>query len=123
MTDPVCHIPPETVVDQPQPQNLPAIPPAQPNVQSLAQTVNAMRQTIMILTGRQGVQGPQGVPGKPGQSGNAQSKKAQWTEASRQTEQVKIYNPNDNTQFIEVERINSLTMKDSATNQTWTWRR
>lgn len=117
MTDaPVCHIPPKTPSTQPNPVNIPSIPPARPDVQSLMHTVNAMRQVIMILSGQQGLRGPQGAPGN-----NAKSKPARWSESNRQTEKVKVYNPNDKTQFIEVERINSLTMRDAVTGETWNW--
>lgn len=112
----VCHIPPVVPTNtQPGPNNLPSIPPAVPTIASLTDTVNRMRQVIMILTGQQGTQGPRGPAGK---DNNA---KAKWSEVSRTVETVKIHNPNDKSQFIEVERINKLVMGDSSTGQTWTW--
>jgi|SRR5712664_913789 len=125
MTDqaPVCHISPTTAKDQPQPVNLPAVPLAQPNIQSLVTTVNALRQTILLITGQQGPRGPAGQAGRSGGGGGAKSNKAQWTEQSRTVETVKVHNKDDDTQFIEVERINHLVMKDAASGQTWTWDR
>lgn len=115
---PVCHIPPATSVDQPGPVAIPAIPPATPNLASLVATVNAMRQVIIFITGQQGPAGPQGAAG-----GGAKTKPVRWTEESRSTEKVKIYNPDDNTQFVEIERINKLTMQDGVTGESWTWSR
>lgn len=121
MTDaPVCHIPPVEPSTQPTPQNLPGIPLASPNLQSLTHTVNAMRQVIMIMSGQMGVQGRPGAPGKDGKNTDA---KATWTERNRSTEKVKIFNPSDKTQFVEVERINQLEMRNKDTGQTWTWHR
>lgn len=118
-TAPVCHIAPVDDPQQPSPQNLPSIPPAQPNLASLVQTVNAMRQTIIILAGQQGVAGAQGAAGQ-----NA-SAKGTWTEnrQARVTEKVKIYDPSDNTRFVEVDRVNALQMVNKATGQTWVWSR
>ncbi len=116
MSAPVCHIPPTQPSRQPSPQELPSIPVAQANVQSLTASVNAMRQVINYITGRQGPQGPQGTSGSP-------SKPARWTEASRSTGTVRIYNPDDKTQFVDVEQINQLTMKDGVTGESWSWNR
>jgi hypothetical protein len=115
MSAPICHVPPpDTTIPQPGVRALPAIPVAQPNLQSLMATVNALRQTVNILTGQQGING----------ANNAKSdNKGQWVEDRRTTEVVKVYNPDDRSQFIEVERINRLVMKDKGTNQTWTWTR
>jgi hypothetical protein len=120
---PVCHIPPETTVtDQPGPVGLPSIPPAGPTIASLMSTVNAIRNQIMIITGRQGSQGRQGAPGRNGSSNNA---KGTWTEQARVVETVRIYQNNDPTSenWIDVERINKLAMVNKDTGQQWTWDR
>lgn len=115
---PICHVPPVTPQTQPGPVSLQSIPPAQPNIASLVATVNAMRQTIIFLSGQQGRRGQQGAPGN-----SQKSPPARWTEAGRTTEKVKVYNPDDKTQFVEVERINSLQMKDGITGESWSWNR
>lgn len=117
---PVCHIAPETSPQQPGPTNLPGIPPALPNLQSLVQTVNALRQTVIIMSGQQGTQGR---PGAPGQNGGNNNARGTWSEAKRATQKVKVYNKDDKTQFIEVERINRLEMVNKDTGQTWVWER
>jgi hypothetical protein len=117
---PVCHIPPVTPTTQPSPLNLPSIPPAVATLQSLAATVNAMRQVVIVLAGQQGrpgVPGPQGQPGK--------SSKGTWSETSRAEETVKIYQNNDPStgNFVEVKQINKLVMSNKDTGQNWTWNR
>ena len=120
---PVCHIPPKNNINQPGPQNLPAIPPAQPNIQSLMNTVNALRQVVNQLTGRQGSQGPAGQAGAQGKPGT--SAKGTWSEQNRQEETVKIYQNNDPStgNYVEVKQINKLVMENKDTGQTWTWKR
>jgi hypothetical protein len=119
MVDPtVCHIPPVVPSTQPSPINIPSIPPAEANIPSLQNTVNAMRQALQILLGQQGVQG---TPGQPGR--NAQSATGQFTESHRVTEVVRVFNPDDPTQFVDVERTNQLIMGNKATKQTWTYNR
>lgn len=118
----VCHIPPDTTVDQPDPLNLPGIPPPDATVEGLLATVNAMRQTILIITGQQGVQGPRGQAGPRGKDTSA---KGQWTEnkANRVTAKVKVYSKTDPTQFVEVEQVNQIEMVNKDTKQTWKWQR
>lgn len=117
---PVCHIPPDTVIDQPGPIALPSIPPAQPNLQSLMNTVNQMRLVINYLSGRQGPQGPKGKSGD-----NAKAKPARWTEAGRVVEIERVYQNNDRSSpnYIDVQRINQLRMRDGVTGESWTWDR
>lgn len=119
---PVCHIPPDVPTDQPSPKNLPAIPPAQATLQSLQASVNAMRQVVLIITGQQGSQGRPGAPGQNGQNANA---KGTWSEITRTTSKVKVYQNNDPStgNYVEVEQINSLTMGNQDTGQTWRWSR
>lgn len=116
---PVCHIPPVTVTTQPKPVNLPNIPPAGPTIDSLVATVNALRQNLIFITGRQGPQGPQGGQGAAAKKGPP----ARWTENVRVTETVRIYDPNDKETFVDVERINQLVMNDQVTGEKWTWDR
>jgi hypothetical protein len=116
---PVCHIPPVTETNQPGPLNIPSIPPAQPTVQSLTATVNAMREVIMYLTGQRGQAGANGAAGAKSSPAPAGS----WTQKQIVTEVVRVYNPNDNTQYVDVERVNKLVMGNDATKQLWTFQR
>lgn len=117
---PICHIPPESVAVEPHPVNLPGIPPAQPNIQSLVQTVNTMRQVLLYITGQQGPRGPQGAPGN-----NAKAQKARWVEASRNTVKVRVFQNNDKSSpnWVDIEQINGLKMTDGITGESWSWSR
>lgn len=113
MTDPVCHIPPITTINQPGPTALPAIPPPAPNVQSLLATVQALRQIILIITGQQGQQGQQGAAGKNAPSGS-------WKQAAPVTEVVRIFQNNDPSSgnWVDVQRINRQEFDNAASKQT-----
>lgn len=97
----VCHIPPVNQIKQPAPHNVNSVAPAQPNIESLTATVNQLRQLLLALLNR----------------------KQQWVEFSRVTENVKVTNPSDPTQFVVVNRINQLRMIDQITGFTWEWNR
>lgn len=119
MSAPVCHVPPENArIPQPGVRNLPSIPIAT-DMHSLYAAVNAMRQTIQIITDQQQTQ-INNFSRKPDPE-----KKTQWIEQARVVEKEKIYQNNDPStgNFVEVERINSLTMADKNTGQTWRWDR
>jgi hypothetical protein len=47
-----------------------------------------------------------------------------WTEdgSQRVTEKAKVYNPDDETQYVEVERLKECTMIDVATNKKYKMR-
>jgi hypothetical protein len=114
---PVCHIPPTTPDNGQLPKNLPAIPPAT-DLKSALNAINVMRQIIQIITNQQPIIINQG------QSNNSSKfKTASWRESSRKTEKIKVYNPQDKSQWVEIERINELTMEDNNSNSTWRWTR
>lgn len=119
MAAPVCHIPPTTPVSQPAPKFLPAIPPATDLASALA-AINQIRNVIHILAGQQGNAGPRGASGKDGTNANAN---VQWVEESRVEETIRIKNPDDPTQFVDVKRINQLKMKDQKSGQAWVFNR
>jgi hypothetical protein len=121
---PVCHIPPPNTPGNPQPRNMPGIPgpvgtgSSQADINAL---LNALRQALLTLLGmlnnNNNATGTITSP-KP-------SKPAQWNETNRVTSTVKIFQNNDPTSpnFVEVEQINSLTMTDKSTGNTWVWKR
>jgi hypothetical protein len=45
----------------------------------------------------------------------------QWQEVSRVVTPVRIFNPNDNQQWVDVERVAQLTFQDQTTNGLWQW--
>lgn len=116
---PICHIPgekPEVVTPT---NTMKAIPIAEPNMRSLVATVNALRDMVHRLSGQDQSGQGQGTGLKAPQ----EKQKVQWTEQKRTVKKERIYQNNDKTSenWVEVEHINSLTMVDKNTGQTWTW--
>jgi hypothetical protein len=122
---PVCHLPPIVDVPQPAPTTLPAIPQATSDPESLLAAIQALTAGYNQLAGMldqrpQSVNGVDGQPGAPGQKGKSGGN---WTEQSRQVKTIRVFNPNDKTQFVDVQVINQLVMIDQSTSKTWTWNR
>lgn len=117
---PVCHVPPSTpaITPQPGPANIASVPPAGPSIASLVATVNALRQVVQQITGQSGV--INNFTTQP-----SKSKPARWVEDARVVETERVFQNGDKTSqnWVDVERINSLTMKDGVTGETWRWDR
>jgi hypothetical protein len=56
-------------------------------------------------------------------SGSITMQKENFQEVDRQTEDVRVENPDDSDQYVIVKRINSLTMRDVKTGSLWRWSR
>jgi len=126
MSDPICHIPPVAPTPGRPTVTIPPIPQARPDVNSLLATVNALRQAVLILSGAQTTTGQnKGNEGGffNGFTSGSSNKGTQWSEQSRAVEKVRIFQNDDKTSenWVDVERINSLTMVDKNTKQTWKW--
>jgi hypothetical protein len=117
MVAPVCHDSRDQVITQPAPKKLPAIPVATDLASALA-AIAALTTIVRSLT-QPPVQNNYGGVG----GGGEPSKPQRWTQDKRVTETVKITNPDDPSQFVEIQRIKSLTMKDGQTGETWVWNR
>lgn len=118
MAAPVCHIPPvPPPTTQPTGNRLPSIPAAT-DLASALRAISAMRQAIQQLSNQ--ITQDNGVING---FRTKQNQGATWTEDRRVTENVRITNPEDDSQYIDVERINMLRMKNKDTGQTWTWNR
>lgn len=118
MAAPICHLPDGFATPQPDAPALPSIPLATDLPSALA-AINGIRQWIAQQQPKKGFS--EGVKTKP--DPKPQSKDGRWVEASRETKTEKIYNPNNRSQYIEVERINKLTMRDRQTGEKWVWNR
>lgn len=124
MSAPVCHIPPANpTTTQPGPKPLPGIPQPTPTLEGLLATVQALKTVIERITNQNTLDNgfSNGFTRKP----DPNDRKVQWVEQARVTEKVKVYQNNDPStgNFVEVERINKLTMADKNTGQTWVWDR
>jgi hypothetical protein len=122
---PVCHIPPNNTIGDPQPQNLPGIPgPVNPmgNQQDInnafAALLNALRLLLLQLANQRN--------GGNGTSGSTPDKnKPTWKEQSRVEQTVRVFQNNDpsSPNWVDVKQINQLTFADKNTGATWKWDR
>lgn len=144
-TAPVCHIPVDEVISQPQPAKFPPLSRVN-DLTSLLNTVNNMVLILEQLTGQTPTAGPVGLrgtggaagssgvsgsPGKQGKNGKdgkdgKPAKTGSWTEdrSQRVEEKIKIYQDNDNTSpnWVEIKRINRVVFTNNA-GQTIVWKR
>jgi hypothetical protein len=119
MAAPVCHVSKDQVISQPAPKTQPSIPLATDLASALA-AIGALKKIVENLTQPQ----PQNNTGGNGfKTTNNPPPNGTWQQQSRTTEKVKITNPSDPSQFVEIERINALTMVDTTTGNTWKWNR
>ncbi len=131
---PVCHVSVDEVLTQPPARKLAYIPPAT-DLQSALRAIEALRQNILVLTGQLAAQRPTiaffsqgGAAGTGSQVAGARPSNSKpgsnpdqgrWIEQSRTTEVKRITNPDDESQFVDVQQINRLTMQDTVTGELW----
>ena len=121
---PVCEIQPVISTEQPTAPALPAIPVATDLASALG-ALNAIgmwiRQATPILTqlARQG-----GISGfKTKSSGKKAGQQGRWTPVQQQYKTVRVTNPNDPSQYVDIQQIETLTMGDTITGEKWVWTR
>lgn len=117
---PVCHVAPTADIPEPAGLNLPSVPvPVDTNP-----TINALIQGYNGLAGNVPASGGGGAGG--GLSGFKTKKDTsvgRFIEQSRQTQKVRVTNPDDDSVYVDVMVITALTMKDTKTGETWVWTR
>jgi hypothetical protein len=138
---PVC---PDNVYRQPAfwPVELqrPPIPVALPTLPSVVQVLNQIVQNFnTLITHPLGLGNGASLPGAPGAIlilgvGQVGAKaaahtnatggaKGKWVEVARNTEDVRVENPDDSDQYVIVRRINLLKMRNTTTGEEWTFDR
>jgi hypothetical protein len=119
---PVCHIPPKTTPGSPQPFDTPGIPGPASDLQSAIALINALRLAIMQLTDQNDRRRDQGITNN---FISQEDKPSDWFEVKRVTEKVRVYQNNDKTSpnYVDVEQMNSLTMRHRKTGALWRWNR
>lgn len=55
-------------------------------------------------------------------SGGKRISETAWREVARNTEQVRIHNPDDENQWVQIERITELVLQDPNTDQQIYWK-
>lgn len=94
---PVCPVSrSQAVANQP-----PTTPSAIPLANDLPSAIRAINQIINIF--------------------NLNPLVPQWQEVQRTVTPVRIFNPNDNQQWVDVERIAQVTFQDQTTNGLFQW--
>lgn len=125
---PVCHVPPANQSANPQVHDLPGLGgPPQPTIASLVRAVTDLQRVVKSLSGQVQPIRPSDNTGSNGFKTKEDKKKddSRWSEEGRVTEKKKIYQNNDKTSdnWIEVEQINQLKMRDKVTGEHWAWDR
>ena len=121
----VCNINTGLQPNQPQIPPYPAIPLAN-DLASALQAINALRNIVQGLLNQVGslypsINGSPGRQGQPGQNANSNAGgNFQEVPGSRQTQTVKVTNPDDAEQYVTVEIITGVSFKNSA-GQTLVW--
>ena len=98
------------------PSGMPGVvTPAIPRATDLPSAIQAINQLIMMLQ----------QPTHPNmflQINNTMPfPMSRWVETNRVTTKVRIFNPNDNSQWVDVERISNLTFTDRSNNDKFNW--
>lgn len=107
---PVCHIPPTKSTPQPGPRQFGQVPPAT-DLPSAITAINQLIQIIQQLTNT----GPSN-----GGGGTVSSGSGNYNERRRVTEVVRVYNPDDHSQYVDIQRTNLLEMTDTKGGR-WTY--
>lgn len=103
-TAPVCGLVSEAPAPSKDANPLPYVPIAR-DLQSAIRSINALRSWFY------GPHGPNSL--RPGD----------YKEVNRVSEVVRVVNPDDKDQYIDVKRINYVVMKDKKTGSKWVWKR
>lgn len=113
---PVCNI--DAVVPAPTGITSPlaAIPVANGN--NTVQVLNALRQAIMNIYNQNS--GSRSSSGS-GAGGTQNPALGKFQQTDIQTKLVKIYNPDDNTQWVQVRQVTAVTWTNHTTGQTITY--
>lgn len=115
--------------NQPAGPSIAAIPSWDGSAEGLGGTINALVDAVRQLSGQIPASGADpiggakfGAPGNIKTGGAKDDKVQKFTEINRTTKNVKITNPEDDTQFVIVQQITSLTMQDNVTKEKWIWK-
>jgi hypothetical protein len=128
-TAPICPVPGAEPIGQPGGANIPSIPVAN-DLESAIAAVNTMRIAIGMLAGHIRPSNKQVKPGHQGGSfgshtkdSNNAGKNGNWNEIKRTVKRVRVSNPDDESQFVDVDRIDNFTMRHRISGDTWVWNR
>ena len=118
MTAPICYINPPPPTAEPVAPTLPAIPAAT-DLQSVIQAVNTITQILRSMNNQQDG-GPQRFTDA---TVNSKKKRSDFHEVvkKRIVKKVRVFNPQNKSQFVDVKQITGLTFANKLTGQEITW--
>lgn len=128
---PFCNVSIATPPANPEAARLAAIPVAT-DLNSAIHAINMLtaviRQVIRPTKIDNGAKPRPTNVSRGGDSKKNKDKQGRWNEVTRSTKKVKVFMKDSSGQddpdtFVEFERMDSLTMKDSVTSEQWIWRR
>lgn len=115
LSAPVCHLPPTSSIPLAASTNLPSVPQPDGSIESIMSAIQALIQGYNSMSGQQpNANNPGGAGGQNGQG-------SRFVETGRATKKVHVTNPDDDTQFVDVQVVSQLTLTDQVTGETWTW--
>lgn len=122
---PVCNMPSEPVFPAPSAPALPPMPGPAVDLQTGLNLLNTIRQILMQMLNQVPNNNQSGgATAKPGQafsvSGQKQNGNFSEVRPLRVTKKTRVFNPDDNTQFVDVEQIVSQTFQNGL-GQKITW--
>jgi hypothetical protein len=130
---PICNAKAEPPDFSVKPPTLPRFTvPDVSNPKSIIRSIQQLQTAINLITNQVTVNNvpdlfrPTG--GQGGQLGSSQTSPDQqnqpgdWVETNRVTQNVKVVNPDDDSQFVIVKEVTSITLTNSTTGDTITWR-
>ena len=122
MSDSVCHIPPASPIADPQAKDIPGLLGPPDDLLSALMAIRNLQDIVRRLAGQKPAQNNTGTFSIRVQPGPG---KSDWEQSDIVQEKRKIYQNNDNTSqnWVEVNQINSLTMRNKKTGETWKWNR
>lgn len=119
---PICHESRDEDFPVKQPSLIPNIPPAT-DLKSALAAIAALSNALRIITGRQTSRPPQ--PFQPSFENFTSTNSSRWQEnrQARVIKVVRVTNPKDENQYVDVEQINGLTFADQKTGEKFSWKR
>ncbi len=117
---PVCLANPPSVTVTPIQRLVPNVPVAT-DLNSALAAINALRQLVYMLLNSIPANGQPGPPGAAGQS--PQKTQSKFTQSNIVYNTVRVTNPQDDTQYVDIQQVQSLTLINPVTKETWVWQR
>jgi hypothetical protein len=116
---PICYINPPAPSAEPVAPTIPAIPVAT-DLQSVIQAVNTIAQILRSMNNQQDLGPPQRLTDA---TVNSKKHRSDFHEVvtKRVVKKVRVFNPQNKSQFVDVKQITGLTFANKLTGQQINW--